>query len=133
MTPLRLLVGRLVRNAAQLADERAVRRDHPAGDRSARRLVHERHELVRETGHRAADADAADIRAATYPVHPASLRHVAVDDRTPAPDLDEALRRVVVLGEVGLLVVARAVAALVHGLAEQPLRSELLVERDHRS
>ena len=42
------------------------------------------------------------------------------------------LRRVVVEREVGLLVVAGAIAALVHGLAEQPGRAELLVERDHR-
>ena len=36
------------------------------------------------------------------------------------------------VGEVGLLVVAAAVAALVDGLAEQPGRPQLLVERDHR-
>ena len=36
------------------------------------------------------------------------------------------------VGEVALLVVAGAVAALVHRLAEQPGRPQLLVERNHR-
>ena len=35
-------------------------------------------------------------------------------------------------GEVALLVVAGAVAAFVDGLAEEPVRPQLLVERDHR-
>src|ERR1043165_3655296 len=87
--------------------------------------IHERHELVREAGHRAADADAADVRAAADPGHPAALGHVAVDDRAPAADLHQALGRVVVGGEVALLVVAGAVAALMDGLAEDPGGSEL--------
>src|SRR3954447_7464439 len=129
--PLRLLVDRLVRDAPQLADRRAVHAGDQRRHRAARRLVHERHELVGEARHRAADADAADVRAAADPGHPAALGNVAVDDGAPAADLHEALGRVVVVGEVALLVVARAVAALVHGLAEQPLRAQLLVERDH--
>ncbi len=36
------------------------------------------------------------------------------------------------VGELALLVVAAAVAALVHGGAEQPGRAQLVVERDHR-
>src|SRR5881398_247725 len=60
------------------------RRGQPAAGRS----VHERHELVGEAGHRAADADAADVRAAADPGHPAALRHVAVHDGAPAPGLD---------------------------------------------
>src|SRR4051794_18812160 len=128
--PLRLLVDRAVRDAAQLADGRAVDAGDERRDRAARRLVHERHELVGEARHRAADADAAHVRAAADARHPAALRDVAVDHGTPAADLHEALRRVVVVGEVALLVVARAVAPLVHRLAEQPLRAELVVERD---
>ena len=65
-------------------------------------------------------------------VDPAALRDVAVDDRAPAAELDQALRRAVLGGELTLLVVAGPVAALVHGRAEQPLRSQLGVERDHR-
>src|SRR4051812_36852349 len=120
--PLRLLVDRPVRDAAQAAHRRAVDAGDEGRDRAARRLVHERHELVGEARHRAADADAADVRAAADAVHPAALGHVAVDDRPPAADLHQALGRVVVLREVTLLVVAGAIAALVDGLAEQPRR-----------
>src|SRR3954469_21586238 len=130
--PLRLLVDRLVRDAPQPADRRAVDAGDERRDAAARRLVHERHELVGEARHRAADADAADVRAAADPGHPAALGDVAVDDRAPAADLDQALRRVVVVGEVALLVVARAVTALVHGLAEDPGGAQLVVERNHR-
>src|SRR4051812_22948762 len=132
VAPGRLLVDRRVRDPAQLADHAPVAAGEHRGHAGAGRLVHERHELVGEAGHRAADADAADVRAAADAGHPPALGDVAVDDRPPAPDLDQALGRVVVLGEVALLVVAGAVAALVDGLAEQPRRAQLVVERDHR-
>lgn len=35
--------------------------------------------------------DAADVRAAADAAHPPALRHVAVHDRAPAPDLHLAL------------------------------------------
>src|SRR3954447_21825460 len=61
VAPLRLLVHRLVGDRPELADERPValadRRRQPA----ARRCVHERHELVGEARHRAADADPPDV------------------------------------------------------------------------
>src|SRR5690242_12021960 len=105
VTPLRLLVDAAIRDRAHLSDERAVRAlDDPARERGTRRLVHERHELVGEAGHRAADADPAHVRAASEAVHPAALRHVAVHDRPPAAGLHEALRAVVIVREVGLLV-----------------------------
>src|ERR1700689_626915 len=88
--PLRFLIQRLGREAPQTADNRAV---HAAGgrrDRRARRLVHERHELVREAGHRAGDADAAYVRAAAHAVDPAPLGHVALDHGAPAAQLDRA-------------------------------------------
>src|SRR3954469_10947496 len=53
--PLRLLVDGRVRDPAQLADERAVDADQVRAHAAAGRGVHERHELVREAGHRAAD------------------------------------------------------------------------------
>src|SRR5580658_1922038 len=112
--PLRFLVHRAGGEAAEAADDRAV---HAAGGRRhgrARRLVHERHELVREARHGAGDADAADVRAAADAVDPAPLGHVALHDRSPAAQLDQALGRAVLAGEVPLLVVAAAVAALVH-------------------
>src|SRR6185369_12262243 len=113
-------------------DERTVDLDERARERAAGRLVHERHELVREARHRAGDADAADVRTAADAVHPAALRYVAVDDRPPAADPHLALRRAVVVAEVRLLVVPGAVAALVDGLAEEPLRPQLVVERNRR-
>src|SRR5215471_19332459 len=71
--PLRFLVRRLGGETAQAAYDRAV---HAAGGRRdprPRRLVHEGHELVRESGHRAGNADAADVRAAAHAVDPAPL------------------------------------------------------------
>ena len=97
----------------------------PVESLRARRLVHERHELVGEAGHGAADADAADVGAAADAGHPAALGDVAVDHRTPAAQLHDALGRAVLVGEIALLVVAGAVAAFVHGLAEQPRRPQL--------
>src|SRR5438477_492964 len=80
------------------------------------RLVHERHELVGEPWQRAADADAAHVGTAADAVHPAALGDVADDDGAPAAELHDALLRAVVGREVALLVIAAAVAALVHGL-----------------
>src|SRR2546421_12819693 len=125
--PLRFLIQRLGGESAQAAYHRAV---HAAGGRRhrrARRLVHERHELVREAGHRAGDADAADVGAAAPAVDPAALGHVALDHRAPAAELDQALGRTVLGGEVAFLVVAGPVAALVDGGLEQPLGPQRLV------
>src|SRR5690606_19853561 len=115
VVPLRFLVGRPVGDRAQPAYQRAVAGGERAGEGAARGLVHERHELVREPGHGAGDADPADVGAAADAVHPTALGHVAVDHRAPAPDLHLALGGVVVVGEVALLVVAGPVATLVHG------------------
>src|SRR5581483_3207626 len=89
-------------------------------------------ERVREARHGAPDADAADVRASAHAVDPAALGNVALHHRAPAAQLDQALRRAVLLGELALLVVAASVAALVHGGLEQPLRAQLVVQRDHR-
>src|SRR3954468_14925269 len=69
--PLGLAVERVRGDAAQAADRRAVDADGAGRQPAARWLVHERHELVRESGHGAADADAADVGAAADAVHPA--------------------------------------------------------------
>src|SRR6185295_6430832 len=58
--PLRFLVDRLRSDAPQPADHRAVCTARHRRHARARRLVHERHELVGEARHRAADADATD-------------------------------------------------------------------------
>src|SRR5208283_255429 len=73
LAPLRLLVRGLGGEAAQGADDRPVHAGRGGGNLRSRRLVHERHELVREAGHRAGDADAAPVRAAAHPVDPAAL------------------------------------------------------------
>src|SRR4029077_17983905 len=62
VTPSGLLVDSRVCDFAQGADCGAVDADHPCREMRARRLVHERHELVGESGHGAADADAAHVR-----------------------------------------------------------------------
>ena len=95
-----------------------------------RRLIHERHELVGEAGHGAPDADPADVGAAADAAHPSALAHIALHDRSPAPQLHDAEARAVLVGELALLVVSAAVAALVHRLPEKPARPERLVERD---
>src|SRR6478609_10447163 len=76
VAPLGLLVDRLERHLAQVADELAVGLRAGGRQLAAGRLVHERHELVREAGHRAADADAAHVRTPADAVEPAALRHV---------------------------------------------------------
>src|SRR5262245_2233629 len=83
VAPLGLLVDGPRGDPPQAADRRAVEADGRRGEVPARWLVHERHELVRETRHGASDADAADVRAAADAVDPAALGHVALDDRTP--------------------------------------------------
>src|SRR5690349_3181589 len=97
MPPVRLLVERVIGNFAQLAHHHSIalygaRREFGAG-----RLIHKRHELVRETRHGAADTDAADVRAATEPGHPAALGHVALHYRPPAAQLDQALGRTILM------------------------------------
>src|SRR5512139_668427 len=83
-TPLGLLVEGGHGHAAQPFDGRAVQADGSRGHLSAGGLVHERHELVGETGHGAADADAPYVRAAAQAVHPAAFGDVALHHRSPA-------------------------------------------------
>src|SRR3954453_13322886 len=125
--PVELLLGDL----AQAFDDAAHGLAGGPGHERAGGRVHERLELVREARHRAADADAAHVRAAAHAVDPAALGHVALHDRAPAAQLDQAFGLAVLGGEVALLVVAAAVAALVHGLPEEPLGPQRLVEGDH--
>src|SRR5919198_4737252 len=63
---------------SQPADQPAVRPARRGRDHGPGRLVHERHELVREPGHGAGDADAADVRTAADAVDPPPLRYVAL-------------------------------------------------------
>src|SRR5215813_2115043 len=88
MSPARFLVDSIVGDAAQPADQSAVDADRASRKCRARRFFHERHELVRESGHGAGDANAADVRATADAAHPAAFGHVAVDHRTPTADLN---------------------------------------------
>src|SRR5882757_7351551 len=106
MPPLRLLVDGLAGDVAQIANHRPIEARRGRGYLAARWLIHEGHELVGEARHRASDADAADVRAASDTVDPASLRHVALDDWTPAAKLHNAFRRPILGREIALLVVA---------------------------
>src|SRR3954452_7609044 len=104
-SPCRLLVHGPGRHRAQPADGGAVHAGRGGGELGPGWLVHERHELVREAGHRAADADPADVGTPAHAVDPAPLGHVALHDRAPAAELDDALGRAVLGREVALLVV----------------------------
>src|SRR6478735_2430837 len=106
--PLRLRVELLLGDLAEPLDDGADGLAGGPGDERAGRRVHERLELVREARHRAADADAPDVGAAAHAVDPAALGHVALHDRAPAAELDQALGLAVLRGEVALLVVAAA-------------------------
>src|ERR1700733_5327479 len=60
VAPLRFLIYRLIRESAQRADGAPINANRPGRDFCSRRLIHERHELVWESRHGAADADSAD-------------------------------------------------------------------------
>src|SRR6476659_9001152 len=84
---------------AHVAHDRAVAEAHDVGRDPARGvLLHERHVLVGEAGHRACHADAAHVRAAPDAALPAADRDVALDDRAPTAELDEAAVVRAVLG-----------------------------------
>src|SRR3954451_12773557 len=85
VAPLRLLVDRAVGERPQAPDRLAVDGDRRRGHAAAGRGVHERHELVGEARHRAADADPADVRAPADGGHPPPPGAVAVGGRSPAP------------------------------------------------
>src|SRR5579875_3632762 len=78
MTPPRLLIDRMFGDVAQAADHGAVKMAGKLGGHAAaRRLIHERHEFIREPRHGAGDADAADIGTSADAVHPSALGYVA--------------------------------------------------------
>src|ERR1051325_3456776 len=130
--PLRFLVNGLFGEPAECPDDAAHELIRRRGHLAAGRLVHERHELVGEAGHRAPDADAADVGTAADAVHPSALGDVAADDGAPAADLHETLRRAVLVREVALLVVAGTIASFVHRAAEQPGGAEVFIQRNDR-
>src|SRR5580693_8982932 len=118
MPPFRLFVHRVVGKRTQSPDGLAVNGDAGGGDFRSRRLIHERHELVREARHRAANADASDVRASANACHPTALRHVAIDNRSPAAQFHDALRRTVDFRKIALLVITSAVTSVMDGASE---------------
>src|SRR5262249_12223180 len=116
--PFWLGVDGVIRDAAQFADNAAIKSAREAGNRRAGRRIHKGHKFVREARHRAANANAADIRATAKAVHPSTLGDVAIHNRPPAADFDETFGGAVFPGEVALLVITGAVATFVHGLSK---------------
>src|SRR5262245_7199320 len=95
LSPGGLLVERGASEIAQRTHRAPIHQHRRRRHARAGRLIHERHELVGKPGHGAADANAADIRTAADAVDPTATRHVAVDHRAPAAELDDALARTV--------------------------------------
>src|SRR5262245_23275906 len=92
MTPGRLLVVFVLHvTVAEVLEEGPVReRGEVGGHHAVAVRAHERHVLVWEARHRAADADAAHVGAAADAVHPPAPGHVALGDRAFAAELDQA-------------------------------------------
>src|SRR5260370_34189939 len=116
---------------SQHSDGSSVNLDCGGRELSAGRQVEDRHDLVVEAGHGTAYTDAADVGAAADAIHPAAFADVALHDGTPATEFDDAAPFAVLIGEVSLLIVARAVAAFVHRLTEKPTGAQFVVERNH--
>src|SRR5579862_1267744 len=133
MAPLGLFVDGVIGDAAQGSNKLAVLAYSERGEARTRRLVHKRHELVRESWHGASDADAADIGTAANTAHPTALGHVAIHHRAPAADFHQALGRAVFECKISLLVISGAVATFMNRLAKQPRRTKLIIERNHGS
>src|ERR1700733_5910590 len=92
MAPPRFLVEGAGRDTPQATNHASVQTRCRARKLAARWLIHEGHELVGESRHRAPDADAADVRATTDSIDPPALGHVALHDRAPTAKLDNAFR-----------------------------------------
>src|ERR1700752_4909670 len=132
MAPFGFFVDSILGYRSQSTNCAAISADRSARHMSAGRLIHERHEFVREAGHGTANTNAADVGPPANSRHPPAFRNVAVDHRTPASQLHNAFRGAVRFGEVALLVVAGSVATFVDRLAEKPSGPQLIIERNHR-
>src|SRR5271155_5486129 len=78
LAPTGLFVQRRLREAAQGVNRPPISLHRGRRQKRTRRLIHKRHELIREARHGAPNADAADIRTSANPAHPAPLSHVAL-------------------------------------------------------
>ena len=82
--PLGFFVGGVIGDGAQASNHAAIDSRREGRELGAGRLIHEGHELVREAGHGATDADATHVRTATHTIDPSPLRDIALDDRAEA-------------------------------------------------
>src|ERR1700691_4703829 len=131
MPPLGFFVYRFIGYGTQGAYRATVDADSRRRNSCASRLVHEGHELVRGSRHRATDANSTNVRANTNPGHRYSLGHVAVDGRAPTAEFHNALGRTVLGCKIPLFVVAGWIATLMHGLAKKPSGTQLVIEGNH--
>src|ERR1700722_3477670 len=131
VSPAWFLIERSLSKPAQSVNCFSVSGHGACGKQGAGWLVHERHKLIREAGHGAADTDPTDIGATADSCHPTTLPNVALDNRAPAPQFYDALNIPVFFRKLSLLVVASPVATFVKRLTEKPRRAKCFVERDH--
>src|SRR4030095_10611869 len=120
MPPFRFFVQRRLGKIAQRANRFAVGHNRSRRKNRSGWLIHKWHEFIRESRHRAADANTPDVGAAADSSDPASLSNIALNHRHPAPQFNEALARAVLFRELGLLIISAAIATLVNGLAKKP-------------
>src|SRR6185437_12605479 len=105
------LIQRSKRKPAQGANHSPVRSYSMRREHRPRRLVHEGHEFVRKSRHGAADTDATYTGTAAYAIHPSPFADITLHYWPPAPQLDNARRRSVLLGKISLLVIPPTIAA----------------------
>src|ERR1700722_3913118 len=131
VSPTRFFIERSLSKPAQSVNCFSVCGHGGGGKQGAGWLVHEGHELIRETRHSAANTDPTNIRTAADSCHPTTFPNVALDNRAPAPQFYDALNIPVFFRKLSLLVVAGPVTTFVKRLTEKPRRAKCFVERDH--
>ncbi len=133
MTPLGFFVHRGTGQRPERPNRHAIGADRCTGDLCAWRLIHERHEFIREAGHRTANTNATNIRTPSDP-RPSSLASAHCSS-PPVPN-SRALRCTWENRRKSRSRPARSirpVAAFMNGLSKQPRRPQLVIERNHRS
>ena len=127
----RPLIERRLGEPPQRVNRRPIGHHRVRRQQRARWLIHERHELVGNPG--IVQPMQMPPTFGHPPMPPIQPRlptlHCTTGPQQPSFTMHS---REPVLGELRLLVVAAAVAALVHRLTEQPGRTQPRVERNHR-
>src|ERR1700722_19631580 len=122
----------MVCNAPESPDSDPVRANKCRREPGSRRLVHEWHEFIRKTRHRAADTNASDVRTAADTCHPAAFGNITINHRSPAAYFYQAFGGIIVFGKIALFVVGGTIAPIMDSGSKKPLRTQLIVERNHR-